>query len=915
VGFVLRAGLAAAAALPVGAAWRWLHRVGRLHGIRLAPRPGLPKGLLLLTLYAPLQTRQQQVERSKFVAALMEVTHGLDLQVPTLLMGDYNGSAFPNRDFLGETSARRGACPLLTHLLGPGGAWVDLHAAILPEPLPWTFQLLDRTGKVSASRIDLLLANHAAMALVRSASVMTELRDGGHSPVLVELVWAGPVTINWQRPRPQLPSLLQLSSGELRSSAAWTELLQRWCQSPAAQLALDPQAVHTVFTLSTALSAALQHLVTLAGGWATRSAGHRQAYDAEAVRRVRRQLAELQLLERCTRDVGQHSPGCWPRQWDQLCSSLQRRGVELPRTTTVELRMAVIREIQSARLAIDALNRKMRQERHSRWRDRLPRLWRERPGVVYHWLEAPTAAWGCSPIVDEAGQQCLTVEAVDCSVRSYWVDQVLCQHRLEDGAEQWRRFEASEFYSFVPVLEWPHAPWSGARVEAALRAMCERSSPGLPNIPIAVWKVMPVTWLEAVARLLNLVEEAGSWPTEWLDAYIVMIPKSAGGSRPQDQRPITVLPMVYRLWSKGVTQEWLPVMQHAYLGQAAMGFRAQAGTLHVAQLLSDIIMLCQHRGSELWLISFDIAKCYDSVPWWALFGMMRRTGIAEAVVRSFEAYYHSLRRRFRYGQVDGAIWHATNSLMQGCPASPDELNLLLEPFHRWALAAGLGVEVNGGRVPSVSFADDVALVARDRAEAETLIAAYLRWCDLLQLKVTKLQVWSNLAGEQELTVGLRRVRTVPTFKIVGVVLGSDELQATELHAASRLTKAMVTVQRLRTLELPSSICSLLWRSAVLPQALYGCEVRDVKPKQLVPLASAGKAALGPKFPIRVNAWRAPEVLMGPPLGDSAVRDPVLAMRERQLRWLQVVANAPAWWGPSTGWWPGSEVSGLSPLRP
>ena len=263
VGFVLRAGLAAAAALPVGAAWRWLHRVGRLHGIRLAPRPGLPKGLLLLTLYAPLQTRQQQVERSKFVAALIEVTHGLDLQVPTLLMGDYNGSAFPNRDFLGETSARRGACPLLTHLLGPGGAWVDLHAAILPEPLPWTFQLLDRTGKVSASRIDLLLANHAAMALVRSASVMTELRDGGHSPVLVELVWAGPVTINWQRPRPQLPSLLQLSSGELRSSAACAELLQRWCQSPVAQLALDPEAVHTVSTLSAALSAALQHLVTL----------------------------------------------------------------------------------------------------------------------------------------------------------------------------------------------------------------------------------------------------------------------------------------------------------------------------------------------------------------------------------------------------------------------------------------------------------------------------------------------------------------------------------------------------------------------------------------------------------------------------------------------------------------------------
>ena len=50
--------------------------------------------------------------------------------------------------------------------------------------------------------------------------------------------------------------------------------------------------------------------------------------------------------------------------------------------------------------------------------------------------------------------------------------------------------------------------------------------------------------------------------------------------------------------------------------------------------------------------------------------------------------------------------------------------------------------------------------------------------------------------------------------------------------------------------------------------------------------------MGPKFPVRINAWRAPEVLMGPPLGDCTVQDPVLAMRERQLRWLQVVSNAP-----------------------
>lgn len=892
VGFVLRSGVAAAAALPMGAAWRWLHHIGRLHGIRLAPRPGLPRGLLLLSVYAPLQTRLQQVERRKFTEALLEVTHTLDLQVPTLLMGDFNGSAVPSRDFLGATSGRRAACPLLTTLLGPGGAWVDAHTTFLTEPLPWTFQLLDREGQLSASRIDLLLGNHAAMTMVRKAWVLTDIRDGGHSPVMVHLLLSGPVAINWQQPRARLPDLLYQTSKELRSSPIWSALLERWEQHSAVCAALDPGTIHSAAALSTAVMAALQHLVTLAGGWTTRQTERRKAYDSDEVRRLRRRLAELHHLEQLTRGVGESSLGSWPRAWEQLCASLRRRGLVLPRTTAVALRAAVLQAARETREKVHQLNRTMRQQRHLRWHNALPQLWQTRPGVVYHWLQAPTSAWGCTPIVDDAGQQCLTVTAVDRAVQSFWVDQVLRQHQAVDGAARWRLFEASEFYPHVPVLDWPYTSWTAALVGAALRAMGERSSPGLPNIPVAVWKALPPTWLATIARLLNLVEAEGQWPAEWLDAYVVMIPKAAGGSRPRDQRPITVLPLVYRIWAKGVTLQWQPVMQHTYLGQAAMGFRAQSGTLHVAQLLSDLIMLSHTRGTELWLVSFDIEKCYDSVPWWALFGMMRRTGIAEPVVRSFEAYYRDLRRHFRYGQVDGEAWKATNSLMQGCPASPDELNLLLEPFHRWAVAAGLGVDVGTGRVPSVSFADDVALVARDRAEAETLIAAYLRWCDLLQLKVTKAQLWSNMGSDQEMVVGPLQMRTAPTFKIVGVVLGQDETTATELHTAPRMTKALLTLQRLRVLELPSSICSLLWRTTVLPQALYGCEVRDIKPKQLVPLASGGKAALGPKFPLLVNEWRAPEVLMGPPLGDSMVQDPVLAMRERQLCWWRVLCNLP-----------------------
>ena len=147
--------------------------------------------------------------------------------------------------------------------------------------------------------------------------------------------------------------------------------------------------------------------------------------------------------------------------------------------------------------------------------------------------------------------------------------------------------------------------------------MREGASPGSIGIPISVWRSLPPAWMQSVARLLTMVEDTGTWPTEWLEAYVSMIPKASGGTRPRDQRPITVLDLLYRIWSKGVVLEWTPTLQRQFLGPSAMGSRAQSGTLHAVQLLSDIISLQATRKQPLWLASFDIEKCFDMLPWWA----------------------------------------------------------------------------------------------------------------------------------------------------------------------------------------------------------------------------------------------------------------------------------------------------------
>ena len=68
----------------------------------------------------------------------------------------------------------------------------------------------------------------------------------------------------------------------------------------------------------------------------------------------------------------------------------------LPDGSLGALRAAVAQELLTAREEHNELNRQMRHARHVRWRDSLLRLWKERPGVIHHWLQAPTAAWGCT---------------------------------------------------------------------------------------------------------------------------------------------------------------------------------------------------------------------------------------------------------------------------------------------------------------------------------------------------------------------------------------------------------------------------------------------------------------------------------------------------------------------------------------
>jgi len=97
--------------------------------------------------------------------------------------------------------------------------------------------------------------------------------------------------------------------------------------------------------------------------------------------------------------------GCWPRALLAAVDALRACGVSVPWGPVGELRGVVLRDLSLARAELRRLETAMRRERRERWKGALPSLWRENPGVMHHWLQAPSLAWGTFPVLDGQGMQ------------------------------------------------------------------------------------------------------------------------------------------------------------------------------------------------------------------------------------------------------------------------------------------------------------------------------------------------------------------------------------------------------------------------------------------------------------------------------------------------------------------------------
>ena len=179
-------------------------------------------------------------------------------------------------------------------------------------------------------------------------------------------------------------------------------------------------------------------------------------------------------------------------------------------------------------------------------------------------------------------------------------------------------------------------------------------------------KVFPVSWFDQLARILTLVEDTGIWPDGLLDAYIAMIPKTDGDATPLGQRPLSVLPVVYRVWASArmvQLEDWFK----SWVPDSVFSAGGGRGSVEVwyATPLDTEEVLAGAADSHVHLSVADVIKSFDTVDRGILDCVLSSLGLPAWFRHAYFEYHAHVRLRFKHAAGLREPWTRDGGIPQG----------------------------------------------------------------------------------------------------------------------------------------------------------------------------------------------------------------------------------------------------------
>lgn len=206
-------------------------------------------------------------------------------------------------------------------------------------------------------------------------------------------------------------------------------------------------------------------------------------------------------------------------------------------------------------------------------------------------------------------------------------------------------------------------------------------------------------------------------PSKWKQSVMTVIHKSGDVAKPQNYRRITIVPLLYKLFSRLLYVRLYPITdKHQCEDQA--GFRKGFSTDDHTFTFSMISEKSQEFHINVWVAVLDFKKAFDTIKHDKLWEALLEQDVPRKYVDLLRGLYQDQRGRVKTDRLSKRF-DIRRGTRQGGPLSSLLFSVLLEGIMRkvkarWTLARQglqLGHEERS-RLSNLRFADDILLVGK-----------------------------------------------------------------------------------------------------------------------------------------------------------------------------------------------------------
>ena len=438
------------------------------------------------------------------------------------------------------------------------------------------------------------------------------------------------------------------------------------------------------------------------------------------------------------------------------------------------------------------------------------------------------------------------------------INQVLCDLWFPYWKKSMHNFSEDAFEELLqgcnlPRLQVP--PLTAQMVSGALKRMSAGTSKGADSWRVEELQALPPPATQELTQVFLEVERTGVWDDSQLWSWTQLIPKLEEGVSsplPTKQRPIHLLPMLYRVWASARCRQIIQVLSRV-APPCVQGFLKGRSC---RKLWLKLAWHLEHRivhNLPLSGLVLDVVKAFNSLPRRPFLNTMQRVGIPDGILRAWESSLNNMQRCFRIGGGLQPFFRTCNGFPEG-----DSLSVVPMILCGWLWAAKVTRNpdcisaVQAGErtaIPHV-FADNFEVVTElaQKDVLQNFLADSEHFATVLQVELAprKMFIWSTSAtirgGNQIHTGDGQALQCKLHARELGVHLNFSRTRSNRT-GLDRVEEVKAELFRLAHAPLRKPVKAAIVRGKYWARALHGCEVSNFSATTLKTLRSAASRAI------------------------------------------------------------------------